>query len=167
MATVIKAPQKWTKEPAKFYIFLGGSIEMGEAENWQDRLVEAFSEHDNVVFINPRRDDWDASWEQDPTPGTQFHEQVSWELESQDMCDLRVYYYADGTKSPITLLEMGLYSDWHNIVRVSPNFWRYGNVIMTCEKTETPHVETFEELVVEMKELLLFHEILGKMRSKK
>jgi hypothetical protein len=75
MATVIKAPEEH-KVDDRLTIFLGGSIDMGAAELWQDRLVR------DLVILNPRRDDWDSSWVQDPTPGTQFYKQVAWELDA-------------------------------------------------------------------------------------
>ena len=56
-------------------VFLAGSIEMGKAEMWQERLAAEVADMD-VVLYNPRRDDWDETWKQDPTPGTQFYEQV-------------------------------------------------------------------------------------------
>src|SRR5947207_12517647 len=58
-------------------VFLAGSIEMGEAEQWQKRIVAALSGAGDLVILNPRRDDWDGSWEQradDP----RFSEQVNW-----------------------------------------------------------------------------------------
>ena len=51
----IKAPSRLTlsqyNSPNK--IFLGGSIEMGSAEKWQDKIVKSFKDHD-IVFLNPR-----------------------------------------------------------------------------------------------------------------
>jgi len=141
-------------------IFLGGSIEMGAAENWQDRVTLELSqvlEHDTEFdynILNPRRDDWDSSWSQEPVPGTKFHEQVSWEREAQENSDIIVYYFADGTKSPITLLELGEYGPRHDgiedryvVVKCGPGFWRYGNVKIFCDDHGIPCVETYEEMM--------------------
>ena len=43
-------------------LFLAGSIEMGAAVNWQDRLTTDLTPSP-VRILNPRRDDWDSSWE--------------------------------------------------------------------------------------------------------
>ena len=56
-------------------VFLAGSIEMGIAEHWQRRLAHACADRD-VIVLDPRRDDWDASWRQSiddakNTPATQ------------------------------------------------------------------------------------------------
>ncbi len=53
------------KAPERLYdvksIFLAGSIEMGKATPWQDKLVSDLSDS-NVVIYNPRRTDWDENW---------------------------------------------------------------------------------------------------------
>lgn len=148
MATEIKAPTPYDFNENDFTIFLGGSIEMGAAEMWQDRLVKDMAQHENVVFLNPRRDDWDSSWVQDPTEGTQFHEQVSWEMDMQEGADVHVYYFAKDTKSPITLLELGRYGDTAATVVCCPKeFWRYGNVKMLCDRYDIMFVETYDELL--------------------
>lgn len=137
MATVIKAPTKFTKPDGAISVFLGGSIEMGAAENWQERLTKELSGYEDLYILNPRRDDWDSSWVQDPTPGTEFYEQVDWEIKQQRSADIIVYYFAAGTKSPITLLELGTFGYWTDtIVYCTPDFWRYGNVAMHCYHNE-------------------------------
>ena len=148
MATEIKAPNQYEFRPQDFTIFLGGSIEMGAAEMWQDRLVKDLSHHENLVLLNPRRDDWDSTWVQDPTEGTQFYEQVAWEMDMQEQADVHVYYFAKDTKSPITLLELGQYGNSESTVVCCPKeFWRYGNVKMLCDRYDIELVETYEDML--------------------
>src|SRR5215475_14557067 len=45
-------------------LFLACRIEMGEAENWQERVARELSNVPNLTILNPRRDDWDRSWVQ-------------------------------------------------------------------------------------------------------
>ena len=147
----IKAPNPLELSYKDYRIFLGGSIEMGLAEPWQDRLAEALSCYDDsIVLLNPRRDNWDASWVQDPTPGTNFEQQVSWELLHQENCSLAVYYFDAATKSPITLLELGafgLQDPDATIVCCPKQFYRYGNVAVFCERYGIPLVHSFDELL--------------------
>lgn len=150
MLKVYKAPEPIELEPTELVVFLGGSIEMGAAENWQDRIATAVEDLD-VTLLNPRRDDWDSSWVQDPTPGTQFHDQVAWELDGQTTADIIVYYFDPNTKSPITLLELGLFGDHHVIVCCPQTFWRYGNVAIVCQWVGATLVHTFDELVEELR----------------
>jgi hypothetical protein len=154
----IKATEEVILGIDEYAIFLGGSIEMNTAEKWQDRLARELSYcNDNLVLLNPRRDDWDSSWVQDPTPGTQFHKQVTWELDYQDDADVCVYYFDPSTKSPITLLELGCYGCLNPdivVVCCPTSFWRYGNVAMFCARHNITLVHSFDELVTELKEWL-------------
>lgn len=150
---VYKAPQSYNISNKEYSIFLGGSIEMGKAENWQTRLTNDLTGFDNLVILNPRRDDWDSTWNQDPTPGTQFYEQVNWELNSQDICDLIVYYFDPSTQAPITLLELGSYGsvDPKNVIVCCPDgYWRKGNVVMFCRHNGVMLTETYDELLTEI-----------------
>lgn len=138
-------------------IFLAGSIEMGKAERWQDRLIKALDYRDNLIFFNPRRADWDNSWKQDPTPGTQFHEQVTWELDHIQSADIAVFYFDPETQSPITLLELGVaISDtWQQTIVCCPDgYFRKGNVVLTCARFNVPVVNSFDELVETLKDYL-------------
>ena len=144
-------------EHSDYLVFLGGSIEMGVAENWQDRLIHALGGFpDSVILLNPRRDDWDSSWIQDPTPGTQFHSQVTWELRAQEAASVNVYYFDPNTTSPITLMELGAFGESiHTIVCCSPSYYRYGNVAVFCARYNIPLVRSFDELVVTLTERIL------------
>lgn len=61
-------------------------IEMGVAQNWQS-IVEMILTDIDVAVFNPRRDNWDSSWEQKIT-NPHFREQVEWELTSLHCADI-------------------------------------------------------------------------------
>lgn len=154
MTRVIKAPEDYEAGSA-ITIFLGGSIDMGAAEDWQTRLTNDLSDYadEDLILLNPRRDDWDSSWAQDPTPGTQFYEQVNWELDAQDSASAIVYYFAPDSKSPITLLELGLFGPDKAVIVCCPKeFYRYGNVKIVCDQFHIPMVESYEALVHALRE---------------
>lgn len=132
-------------------VFLAGSIEMGKAEDWQTKLVNEFKDRDNLSFYNPRRDDWDSSWEQKES-NLQFRQQVNWELDNLKAADLIFIYFATGTKSPISLLELGLYADSGKMIVCCPSgFWRKGNVDIVCTRHNIPQYETFEKAIQRLK----------------
>ena len=132
-------------------VFLAGSIELGAAEDWQARVAGELSDVDGLVILNPRRDAWDASWRQradDP----RFREQVSWELDMLDAADLIALYLAPGTKSPVSLLELGLHARSGKLRVCCPDgFWRKGNVEMVCARYQLPLLETLEELIASLR----------------
>jgi hypothetical protein len=112
-------------------VFLAGSIEMGEAELWQDKVSAALKGIDCIVY-NPRRDDWDSSWEQ-TIENPEFKQQVEWELTHIGKSDIIFFYFDPNTKSPITLLEFGICVERPtNLIVVCPEgFWRKGNLDVT------------------------------------
>lgn len=162
---VFKAPErKSPEEQLPLKIFLAGSIEMGVAEHWQERLTSEFENY-NVEVFNPRRDDWDSSWVQDPTRGTQFHEQVTWELDHIEDADLVVFFFDKETKSPITLMELGLSIGLAKEIMVycPQEFFRYGNVVVMMNQFDYGDKLFIneDEFVAELKLLLEKYTVLG------
>lgn len=80
----------------KTSIFLAGSIEMGKATHWQKKAGELLSEQ--YIVLDPRRDDWDASWEQDIN-NPHFRVQVQWELDALERADKVLFYFEPGERS--------------------------------------------------------------------
>jgi len=145
---IIKPPFSISKNHKRDkLVFLAGSIEMGKAEDWQAAVGVYFSTMDAYTLLNPRRDDWDASWEQ-KFEESNFNQQVSWELNGLDRADKIILYLVPDTKSPISLLELGLYATSGKILVCCPDgFWRKGNVEIVCEKYGIPLYENLEELL--------------------
>ena len=143
----IKSPELYYNDNTNIGdVFLAGSIEMGLAEPWQERLVNEFKDTD-LRFLNPRRDDWDSSWVQEAS-NPQFSQQVTWELDALDYSDLIVFYFDPNTKSPITLMELGLYASSGKVIVCCPDgFWRKGNVEIVCQRHGVTLVNSFDELV--------------------
>lgn len=125
-------------------VFLAGSIEMGVAENWQDSLGHYFASNGYNVF-NPRRKDWDSTWVQS-FDNPQFNQQVNWELTALEKSDLIFMYFDPNTKSPISLLELGLFAHTGKLIVVCPEgFYRKGNVDFVCFRHNIPMFKTIEE----------------------
>ncbi|KAJ7018891.1 hypothetical protein C8F04DRAFT_1149825 [Mycena alexandri] len=112
-AKVFKAPEHVTVEGRS--IFLAGSIEMGSVEDWQTLLAAKLS-HLPITIMNPRRDAWDGSWEQDIS-NPMFKQQVDWELDSQDRADV-----------------------------IAMDFTAGGNVQIICDRFGVELVDTMEQL---------------------
>jgi Nucleoside 2-deoxyribosyltransferase like len=132
-------------------LFLAGSIEMDTAERWQDKIIKDLADKD-VVICNPRRDDWDNTIGQS-AKDLRFREQVNWELDHIEGADIVAFYFDPNTKSPVTMLELGLVAryDWEIIdpqsiiVCCPPTFWRRGNVEMVCERANIMLVENYRD----------------------
>ncbi len=140
---VIYAPDKNYNE-SKFSVFLAGSIAMGKAENWQDKVIEGLCDL-KINILNPRRRDWDSSWEQSIN-NPQFKEQVEWELDAQEKAHCILMYFDPSTESPISLLELGLFAKTGKMIVICPTgFWKKGNVDVVCEKYNVMMVGSIED----------------------
>lgn len=111
---------------------------MGSAEKWQDwAATELFKKEADLIILNPRRDEWDASWEQTPE-NAQFREQVEWELQGQEEASVRGYYFSANSRAPITLLELGLFHTRPCVVYCPREFYRSGNVYIVTKRYQIP-----------------------------
>lgn len=129
---VAKPPQVFATLP-KPWLFLAGSIEMGTAVDWQ-AAATALALARGWSVLNPRRDDWDVSWKQE-IGNHQFYNQVTWELMGLELCDKAIVYFAPGTQSPVSLMELGLFAWTSKLIVVCPDgFWRKGNVDIVCQR---------------------------------
>ena len=142
MAEIIKPP---SPIPDGFSVFLAGSIELGSAGNWQTFVEQELSGID-IVILNPRRDNWDSSWLQDKK-NPKLREQVEWELSALEAATTIAMYFEPGTKSPVSLLELGLFAHSGKMVVCCPEgFWRKANVDIVCEKYGVNQVDSLNDL---------------------
>jgi len=146
---IITAPNKILKS-LKPTIFLAGSIEMGKAEDWQTKITKLLEEYQGTL-LNPHRDHWDSSWKQNIT-NKKFKEQLEWEFSGLEKSDYIIMYFAPNSKSPISLLELGLFSRNHKIICCCPKkFWRRGNVEFICKKFKLPLLDSLDEIITRLK----------------
>lgn len=122
------------KDDERTTIFLAGTIDNGDSENWQEEVIKKFEFNPNIKFYNPRRKEWLSNASEE-----ELIYQIQWEQEYLDKADLIIMAIADNSKSPISLLELGLYAkEQKMIVFCNPEFYRYMNVKLTCEKYNIP-----------------------------
>lgn len=147
--TEIKPPNNLPKT-----VFLAGSIEMGQADNWQERVARELADIPNLTILNPRRDDWDSGWNQSITD-RQFTEQVEWEISAQEMANIIFMYFAPDTKAPISLLELGLFARSGKLIVCCPDgFWRKGNVEVVCQRFGIPLSGELDDAIERLKSSL-------------
>lgn len=137
---VAKAKNKWTT-------FLAGTIETENSEDWRKKYVEEMkdiannitdcrnieenynSETDVIVIYNPKRN----------TPPEDIDTQINWELEALENVDNIYVNFEKNSKSPISLLELGLFARTGKICVTCPKeFYKYDNVRVVCERYNIP-----------------------------
>ncbi len=122
-------------------IFLAGTIDMGVSRDWQSEMVARLQDSTrNLIFFSPRQEHWDAS-----KPGEMDY-QVNWELSHLEQADRIIMYIIATSKSPISLLEMGLHARSGKMeVICEPDFYRFDNVRITCQYYGVPLFTSLEE----------------------
>jgi len=151
---IFKAPYSISKRDTHLKsIFLAGSIEQNTAHNWQELCEEILTNSFNV--FNPRREHWDPDLEQD-VQEKEFNNQVSWEMDAMETADIILMYFQPGTKSPISLLELGLHASSGKMIVVCPEgFWRKENVDFICTRFNIPHYESMDEALSHIQEQMI------------
>jgi len=65
-----------------------------------------------------------------------------------ECADKILMYFDPKTKSPISLLELGLFANSNKLIVVCPKgFWRKGNVDIVCRRYEIEQAETIENAI--------------------
>ena len=160
MARIIKPPTPISK--ASFVgrpsLMLLGSIEMGNAVDWQTTTSDEFAD-DDIDIYNPRRESWDSSWEQS-IDNPYFKFQVEWELTAHENVGVRLFYFDPNTKSPVSMLELGLahsLGTLDTVVVCPKGFWRKGNIDIVCQRYGIHQENTLEDGIRDVRSRLNFY----------
>lgn len=127
-----KSTEAYPNDDGKLNIFLAGTIDNGDSENWQTELVKRLMPYDVNIF-NPRRDDWNPDSTIDD-----LKSQINWEMDALNDAMFIVMYLAPNSKSPVSLMELGLHADQPIAVCCPEGFWRKTNVEVVCKRYDIP-----------------------------
>lgn len=125
-----KADEEYIYEECS--MFLAGTIDNGDSNNWQEQLIEKIQDKVPGTFVvyNPRRESWDPN-----VTVEEQRKQIEWEQDKLHKCWFIVMVLLDGSKSPISLMELGEFCDSQKIiVFCTENFYRFENVRDLCER---------------------------------
>lgn len=139
-------PEEFSVNTLYTTVFLAGTIDMGSGEDWQADMLDYFSAlPGRYVLYNPRQENWDAT-----RPGEMDY-QVNWELEHLEKADYIIMNILPDSKSPITLLELGLFARSGKLfVSCPPEFYRYDNVRITCSRYGVPLFHSLEDMLEDL-----------------
>lgn len=150
---ILEAPNRLKSyDGLGFTIFLAGTIENGKSTDWQKEVAN-YSNEIGVNVFNPRRNNWNSS-----ATSKEIEEQIDWELEHMEKADFIVMNILGDSKSPISLLELGLHARSGKLVVFCPkSFYRYDNVRVTCETygVKLYSIEDYNKNLDEIKLLIL------------
>lgn len=145
---VLVAPEKslW-----RLRTFLAGGI--SNCRNWQDEFIRTVHEtHTNVIFVNPRREQFDVSNE------IQTDIQIEWEYKELSLASLVVFYFCEETVCPIALYELGFLANSNKnlIVGYDPNYSRRLDIVkqLSLARPDVTVCEGLDNTIKAYKEFL-------------
>ena len=150
---MIVTPESKYKPSNNKSVFLAGTIDNGDSLNWQDKvIIELINLGISCDVFNPRREHWNSNPSKE-----EMENQIKWEQKHLDGADVIAMVLLNNSKSPISLLELGLYANTNKmIVFCTPDFYRWDNVRITCEKHNI-------ELVQDLNPLIITNKIISKL----
>lgn len=118
-------------------IFLAGTIDNGYSSDWQQELINTVKNIElkrPVSVYNPRREQWPSADEH-----REIDKQIEWELYHLEKADIIVMNILADSKSPISLMELGLFAKEGRLMVFCPKtFYRYDNVRVVCKRYDIP-----------------------------
>ncbi|KAF1977794.1 hypothetical protein BU23DRAFT_550467 [Bimuria novae-zelandiae CBS 107.79] len=128
-------------------LILFGTIQPSPTHNWATHLSTTLLDLP-IQILNPRRDDWDATWREDVSFAP-FRENVEWEMAHAEKASLIVICFKAGSLCPISLLELGMHAARFGervVVCCEDGFYKRGNVEIVCARFGVVCVRTVGEL---------------------
>jgi hypothetical protein len=99
MIKIITAPESYEGLSGKF-IFLAGTIDNGESQDWQKEICDyakTIETSRDIYIINPRRKEWNPEATEEDVAF-----QVRWELEALKKSSVIIMNILGSSKSPIS-----------------------------------------------------------------
>ena len=135
-----KLPEKNSHEK---YVFLAGSIDNRYFGNWRKETVKKLETKANV--FDP------TNMKHDRLNDAEMKSHIIWELDALAIADKILLNFLPDSKSPISLVELGLYVASNKLIVVCPKeFYKSRYVFALCEKYNTPIFENLNKALVEL-----------------
>jgi hypothetical protein len=137
---VVEPPNHIHLEPNDVNVFLAGGIT--GCPDWQSLFLQECNGHleSNVVFSNPRRENFDTS-----NPAMTL-EQIQWEFDYLNRANIVLFWFPQESVCPIALFELGKFWQKQN----TPNYFSFdlpdqGNVIVGCDLNYPRRIDIVEQ----------------------
>ncbi len=121
-------------------IFLAGSMAIGDRMNWRTRAINTFEKRYHLFDpTNVHHADLNDS---------EMSKHIKWEWEALKHSDAILFNFNAESKSPISLLELGMYIRSEKIVVVCPKEFYQSHYIETlCSEEQVPLFQSIEEVL--------------------
>lgn len=123
------------------YVFLAGSIDNRYFGNWRKTIIEEIG--DSNIILDPTNTNHDKLSDEE----MKLH--IQWELDALSKADIILLNFLSDSKSPISLVELGLYVASNKLIVICPKeFYKSKYVYTLCEKYNTPIFDTINKALV-------------------
>lgn len=141
----VNAPARPTLDGNRKSVFLAGTTSSPDKQDWRSVVKRSLANLPLYVF-DPSRADWDHTWKEDAS-AAEFSEQVTWELDMQELADVVVVFFHPASQAPISLLELGISARSGKVIVVCPEgYWKRGNVQVVCLRYGIPFLNDIDHL---------------------
>ncbi len=128
------------KKQTKDIVFLAGSIDLDLAGDWRKKVIEEME--DSMHFFDPIRIDHDK------LDDLKMKKHIEWELDALSLSDKILLNFSPNSKSPISLVELGLYVQSSKLIVVCPDqFYQRRYVEVLCDKYNTPFFDGLDKAI--------------------
>ncbi len=139
MAIIIECPNEIysVKNIDNIKLFLAGGI--SNVPNWQRVVIDNLKDIENLTIYNPRRTNFDI------TNKSVLEEQIIWEYLHLKDADIISFWFAKETLNPITLYELGKWSnssDRQIVIGIEDGYLRKDDVIIQT-RLARPDIKVF------------------------
>lgn len=136
-----KLPDKGDDKP---YLFLAGSMDLDKVLSWRQEFINCFFE--TYHFLDP------TNKLHGSLTNTQMKSHILWELEALELADIVVLNLLPKAKSPISLVELGLYAKSGKLIVICPeNFYQKRYVKTLCEYYKVPLYSSLDIFIINLR----------------
>lgn len=130
------------KNSAKAYVFLAGSIDKNNSSNWRKKVIKQLETKAHI--FDP------TNLNHDSLNNVEMKHHILWELKALEQADNILLNFLPNSKSPISLVELGMYVASNKLIVVCPKeFYKSKYVYTLCEKYNTPIFNTITEALAQ------------------
>jgi hypothetical protein len=123
------------------YYFLAGSIDFNQLNPWREILFKKASQR--TCFFDPTRIN------HNDLNNAEMKQHINWELDALELSDQIILNFLPDAKSPISLLELGLYAKSDKLIVVCPDeFYQKRYIKTLCEKYSITLFQNLNQVVI-------------------
>ena len=130
-----------SKKENEGYCFLAGSIDYHSPNPWRKSIIKKAKS--SIHFFDPTRRDHDS------LDNLEMQRHINWELMALELSDQIILNFLPDSKSPISMVELGLYARSGKLVVVCPiDFYQRRYIEVLCKTYNIKLFSNLNDLII-------------------